>query len=66
MISAGTEFPERPESNSLTKNLGSSQTGDLQSEADKADRYSTNSDGTYSSYLFFHAFLTYNPSIPWD
>nr|GMD20957.1 RNA demethylase ALKBH10B-like isoform X2 [Ipomoea batatas] len=46
MISAGTEFPERPESNSLTKNLGSSQTGDLQSEADKADRYSTNSDGS--------------------
>ncbi|XP_019171318.1 PREDICTED: uncharacterized protein LOC109166877 [Ipomoea nil] len=40
------EFPERPESNSLTKNLGSSQTGDLQSEADKADRYSTNSDGS--------------------
>lgn len=57
MISAGTEFPERPESNSLTKSFGSSQTGDLQSEADKADRYTTNSDGTYSScyscYLFF-------------
>nr|GMD15438.1 RNA demethylase ALKBH10B isoform X2 [Ipomoea batatas] len=43
---AKKEFPERPESNSLTKNLGSSQTGDLQSEADKADRYSTNSDGS--------------------
>ncbi|RAL48058.1 hypothetical protein DM860_017849 [Cuscuta australis] len=42
----GTEYPERPESNSLTKSLESSQSGDLQSEANKENRCDANSDGS--------------------
>lgn len=42
----GTEYPERPESNSLTKSSESSQSGDLQIEANKDDKCDANSDGS--------------------